>query len=366
LAFVLAPAQTHADGTIAVIGPTSGPRAALGAAIREAVAPSETRGFNVVFDDDACEAGKAVEAAHRAVAARAAVVIGHPCSSAAIAAAPIYAAAQIPFIATGARHGDLTDKRAGPMVFRLSGRDDRQGKDAATFLAQASGGRPIAILHDRTFAMSTIAGDAATALTGPAGQPPAHRVMQFPFVASELNYDALVEKVIAFAGSAENVGAVLFAGFPAEAIVVLKALRARGVTASFLGVDALATGELGAVATADMGNVRVLISAPRSTVDLTPSVRTHIAPSSIDLVQSTAVRIWTATAIGVWTSAAKANAANPGAALANISYDDEPLVGRITFDAKGDAVVPSYLVGAWRDGAWKPAAAPEADKIPLP
>jgi hypothetical protein len=58
-------------------------------------------------------------------------------------------------------------------------------------------------------------------------------------------------------------------------------------------------------------------------------------------------------------------AADPGAALAGIAVDD-PALGRITFDAKGDANIPSYLVSAWRDGAWKPAAAPEADKIPLP
>lgn len=332
----------RADGGIALAGPMSGPYATTGAAMREAAEARLAGTLLLSVEDDRCQAEQAAEAARRIVAEKPAIVIGHPCSSAAIAAAPIYAAAQIPFISTGARHGDLTDKRAGPLVFRLSGRDDRQGKDAAEFLARASGGRPIAILQDRTFAMSTIASEAAAALTGLPGQPPAHKVMQFPFVASELNYDTLVEKVIAFSGPPDNVGAVLFAGFPAEAIVVLKRLRARGVTAPFLGVDALATGELSAALPNKLEGAFVLVSS--------------------DQAYSTANR--TTAAIGLWHAANKASAANPGAALAGIAYDD-PALGRITFDAKGDAGIPSYLVSAWRDGAWRPVSAPGAE-IPLP
>lgn len=331
-----------ADGGIVLAGPMSGAYAATGIAMRHATATRLKELAPLIVTDDRCQADGAIEVARWVVAMKPSIVIGHPCSSAAIAAAPIYAAAQIPFVATGARYGDLTDKRAGPLVFRLSGRDDRQGADAAAFLAHASGGRPIAILHDRTFEMSTIAAEATAALTGPSGKPPLHKVMQFPFVASELNYDALVAKVTAFAEKPEAVGAVFFAGFPAEAIVVLKTLRARGVTAPFLGVDALATEELGAMVTATMDEVRVLVSTDQ---------------------QSAAV--WASAAVGVWQSATKANGANPGAAIANIAYED-PALGRITFDAKGDAVIPSYLVCAWRDGAWRPVAASEADKIPRP
>ncbi|MDO9381948.1 MAG: ABC transporter substrate-binding protein [Hyphomicrobiaceae bacterium] len=334
-------AEARADGEIVLAAPMTGAYASTGAAMREAAEGRLAGSLPLVIEDDRCEAQAAVEAARRIAAAKPAVVIGHPCSSAAIAAAPIYAAAQIPFIATGARHGDLTDKRAGPLVFRLAGRDDRQGKDAAAFLARASGGRPIAILHDRTFAMSTIAQDAATALTGPAGQPPEHKVMQFPYVASELNYDPLVEKVVAFSGGPNGLGAILFAGFPSEAIIVLKSLRARGVTAPFLGANAVATNEIGAALATRLGDVFVLLSAD----------------------DAKTVVLLTATACAMWQTAG--TAADPGVALAGIAFDD-PALGRITFDAKGDADVPSYLVSAWRDGAWKPAAAPEAEKIPLP
>ena len=335
--------EVRADGEIVLAAPMSGPYARTGAAMRDAAEARLAGSLPLAVADDRCDAQSALEAAHRIAAAKPALVIGHPCSSAAIAAAPVYAAAQIPFISTGARHADLTDKRAGPLVFRLAGRDDRQGKDAAAFLARASGGRPIAILHDRTFAMSTIAGDAATALTGPPGQAPLHKVMQFPYVASELNYDALVEKVVAFAGGPYGLGSILFAGFPSEAIIVLRSLRARGVSAPFLGVDAVATNEIGAALATKLGDVFVLLSA--------------------DDAQSVALR--TAAACAMWQTAGKKTAADPGAALAGLALNDSAL-GRITFDAKGDADIPSYSVSAWRDGAWKPAAAPGADKSNLP
>lgn len=329
----------RAEGGIAVAGPMKGAYAAIGAAIRGAIPGDAVQ----IVEDDGCQAEAAIAAAQRIASARPAVVIGHPCSSAAIAAAPIYAAAQIPFIATGARHGDLTDKRAGPLVFRLAGRDDRQGKTAAEFLARVSSAKPIAILHDRTFAMSTIAGDAAVALTGPAEAPPAPRVMQLPFVASELQYDALIAKVLAFAGAPHGLGAVLFAGYPAEAIVILRALRARGVTAPFLAVDANATRELGTNLGAATRDVFVLDGG--------------------DAASNVAAQ--TAAALRLWTAAVAREPANPGAALAAVDADD-PALGRITFDAKGDAVVPSYFICAWRDGAWKPVATPGAEQTPPP
>lgn len=376
--FVALAAVAKADAGIALVGPLSGPYATTGAAIRDAAAVHSPAAPVAIIEDDRCQADTAVDVAGRIVAAKRAVVIGHPCSSAAIAAAPIYAAAQIPFISTGARHGDLTDKRAGPLVFRLSGRDDRQGRDAAAFLARASGGRAIAILHDRTFLMSTIATEATAALTGPAGQPPLHKVMPFPFVASELNYDPLVVKVLAFAGSADQVGAVFFAGYPAEAVIVLKAMRAKGIDAPLLAVDVLANDDFGRFLQAQGPQLGIHIGSWRSRPAKEGTVREHPEPddgdgeygevrvlASADAFGPQATGMRTAAAIGIWQAANKENAANPAAALASIAYDD-PALGRITFDAKGDAVIPSYLVCAWRNGAWRPVAASEADKIPRP
>lgn len=326
----------HAEGGVVVAAPLTGAYAELGAAVRDGIADAGGTGAALQVSDDKCQAATAAELAKHLVEQKPAVVIGHPCSSAAIAAAPIYAAAQIPFISTGARHGTLTEQRAGPLVFRLAGRDDRQGAAAAEHLLRLAGGRPIAILHDRTFAMSSIAADASKAL--PAGTS----AMQFPFVASELDYDALAAKVVAFTTSPQNVGAILFAGFTSEALVILRTLRAKGVTAPFIAVEATATREFGAALGVEAEGVFVMTSAQAG------------AP---------AVRQLSAAAIRIWQAALTAAPDNPGAALQSLSLVD-PALGAITFDPKGDAVLPSYFLSAWKDGAW---ALPGRDEnIPIP
>ncbi len=337
-----------AEGEIAIVGPMTGQYAATGAAMRAAVAPSETRDDTVTFEDDACRADAAIATAHRLVAMKAAVVIGHPCSSAAIAAAPIYAAAGVPIISTGARHPDFTDKRAGPLVFRLAGRDDRQGAVAAEFLARLADGKPVAILHDRTFAMSTLAATAAAALAADAGRQAASTATrpatQFPFVASELNYDALAARVAAVAPG-DGIGAVLFAGYPSEAVVILKALRAHGVSAPFVGVDALATREFGQLLTSERGQVFVLASP--------------------DAVGPDAIAARTAAAIGLWRQARAARPHDPAAAI-TLSVESGGANERVAFDTKGDAPVPSYLVTTWRAGAWRPLPSQAEDRTPVP
>lgn len=321
----------------------SGQYAAIGTAMRAAVSPTEADA--VTFEDDSCQAETAVAVAQRIAAAKPYVVIGHPCSSAAIAAAPIYAAAGIPLVSTGARHPDLTDKRAGPLVFRLAGRDDRQGTAAAEFLAQAAGNRPIAILHDRTFAMSTLAAAAASALgatpaSSPSDPTPARgaQATQFPFVASEINYDALAARVAALAPDG-GVGAILFAGYPEEAIIVVRALRAHGISAPVLGADALATADFGRLLTQLEGAVYVLASSDASGA---PSIAAR-----------------TAAAVSNWRLARKANEDPAAVAMRSI---DVPAAGHIAFDTKGDAVMPSYVVSAWRAGAWQPVPSLAADR----
>ena len=47
-------------------------------------------------------------------------------------------------------HPQLTAKRAGPTIFRLAGRDDRQGVAAAHLIARDFKGQKVALVQDRT------------------------------------------------------------------------------------------------------------------------------------------------------------------------------------------------------------------------
>jgi hypothetical protein len=146
-------------------------------------------------------------------------------------------------------------------------------------------------------------------------------------------------------------------------------MRAKGIKAPFLAVDALANDDFGGILRPREIDPRLALEDPESG-DPKPNkgegelgeVRVLASPDAFG-PQATGAR--TAAAIGLWQAASTANAADPGAALATIVYDDAAL-GQITFDAKGDAGIPSYLVCAWRDGAWRPVAASEADNNPPP
>lgn len=199
-----------------------GPRAALSDALRSSIEPvvAGSAGRSTLrIETDGCTAAGGVEAARRLVAAGARLVVGHPCSNAALAAAKVYAAAGIPFVAAGVRHADLTDKRAGPLVFRLGGRDDHQIADTVTELAERIRGRRLAIVHDRTRYQRRLADGVARGLGTIASS-----IQTFPIVAGEKGYEPIVA---AFKVRPPDV--IYLALFATEARVISAALRRSGL-----------------------------------------------------------------------------------------------------------------------------------------
>jgi len=190
--------------TVIVAGPATGRLAAtLPAMVSGARKAAAGAPIEIIDADDGCDAARAAGAARVIAAGRPALVIGHPCPGAAIAAARVYADAGVLFIALGVRHPALTDQRAGPTIFRLAGREDRQGRAAAdALIALAPSGR-IAIVQDRT----AYARGLTAAITAALGErritPPA----VVPIVAGRRDYDAEVARL-----RASPPDAVFFAG----------------------------------------------------------------------------------------------------------------------------------------------------------
>jgi branched-chain amino acid transport system substrate-binding protein len=97
--------------------------------------------------DDYCDPEQAVAAARKLVEAQVDAVIGHLCSGAAIPASRIYEDAGILFFGSSATNPKLTDQ-GFRTVFRIAGRDTRQGVMAADYLAKRWSDHNIAIVHD--------------------------------------------------------------------------------------------------------------------------------------------------------------------------------------------------------------------------
>ena len=237
-AALLMAGAAHAEIVIGVAVPSDGPKAELAKVIREAAVRAaaipvlgDGEAIRLEIADDECSAEGGAVAAAKFVAAKVALVIGHPCANAAVAAAKIYARAGMVLVAIGPRHPELTAKRAGPTIFRLGGRDDRQAADTVAVYVPILLGERVAVVHDRTAYAKGLA-EAVAAGFRAHGVPD---VVIEPIVAGERDYDGLVGKL-----KVSSVKAVYFAGFPTEAALIFDGLERSGVVARFMGCDALA------------------------------------------------------------------------------------------------------------------------------
>jgi branched-chain amino acid transport system substrate-binding protein len=328
-------AAAHAaDVVIGVSVPLSGPKRALGEGIRQALerdasALNAAGGIlgspvRLAIADDGCQPALAEAAARSLLAEAPAVVIGHPCSGAALAAARLYVSHGAVFIATGARHPALTAPASPPgpqVVFRLAGRDDRQGQAGAQWLLESAPGKRIAIIHDRTAYARDIAEDAGRALK-------ASGIAELPvltLVAGKAAYPDVLAKLKTL-----NTEAVLFAGYPNEAAIIVGGARREGLGLAFLGSDSLATPEFAQRIGEDRGT-RVLMR-------LEPG---NISDEGVGGPMAKRAEA----ALELWAQAVRAAGTfEPTAVAATLRGGDFETrsMGRVSFDARGDSREPSY------------------------
>ena len=103
----------------------------------------------LIVGDDACDPDQAVALAGKLISDGAVFVAGHFCSHSSIPASKVYEEAEILMIAPSSVNSKLTDE-GGPNVFRVCGRDDRQGAMVGDYLAEHWADKEIAILDDGT------------------------------------------------------------------------------------------------------------------------------------------------------------------------------------------------------------------------
>lgn len=347
-AIFLAFAATLATGSLAKaeirIGlavPLSGPMASVGLAMQRALesAVMETNAaggvlgapLTLTVEDDGCARATAEGAATSLIREKPVLVIGHPCSSAASATAALYGNADVLFVAVGPRHPDVTRPKAplAVSVLRLAGRDDRQGDVAARWLLAQAPGRRVAIVHDRTAYARGIAEGAVSTLKT-AGVAP---VAVVPIVANKHDYSDAVAQL-----QASDAEAVLFAGYPEEAAIVVAELDRAGLDIPLLGSDALATPEFAEVAGKSKRRIEVLLPrGPTTRDDADGYARGARA----------ALEAWTAAA----RRAGSVDARTLSGALRGSAFATRAL-GDIRFDLNGDLDAPAFQTASPRAGRW--------------
>lgn len=349
----LMPAVARADVTIAFAGPITGGAASFGDQMKFGAelavkALNDAGGVlgqkvRLVLGDDACDPKQGVTAARDLVARNVVFVAGHFCSSASIAAAPVYAEAGIPMISPASTQPNLTEQGLSN-VFRVCGRDDQQGTVAAAHMLRHFAGKKIALIHDKRSYARGLVESVAKALKQ-AGQPPA---VVDSINHGEKDYAALVAKL-------KNLGidVVYLPVYQTEAALIVRQADEHGYRPVFMGGDALLAEEFPAIAGKSADGVLMTFTPDPTRL-----------PAAAPLVEEyrkagrnpEGWALYTYAAIQTWAQAATAAGSTSGPkvekALRQGRFDT--VLGTVEFDAHGDVKAPQYVVYRWMGGKYAP------------
>jgi branched-chain amino acid transport system substrate-binding protein len=350
---VMEAASADAEILIGMAGALTGPNAYQGEqqqqGVEMAIADLNAKGgvlgqrLRLISVDDACDGGQAIAAAHKLVAEKVSFVVGHQCSGASIPASGIYERAGIIQMTPASTTPRLTEE-GRPNVFRICGRDDQQGAIAGDYLATRWKDARVALIHD-----GSVYGTGLTHETQQ--QLKKHGVSEalYDELRPGLNdYSPLVAKL-----QAMRIEVVYFAGYYREAALLIRNAREQGYKVQLVSGDGLAseafvqvTGEAGE------GTVFTSFRDPRRSPIAAEVVERFrhqgFEPEGYTLYSYGAVQAWAQAALKAGTTESKAviNALRSG--------EFETILGKISFDAKGDVKQPGFEWFIWRSNRYVP------------
>ena len=343
----------RADVVVAVAGPITGQYASFfdqmkqgaqgAAAIINAAGGINGQKLVLDLEDDACDPKQAVAAANKIVSQSDAAVIGHFCSSSSIPASEVYSEAGIPQISPGSTNPTFTE-RGLPDVFRTCGRDDQQSGIAAQAIIERKLGTKIAVIDDKSTYGKGLADGVRAALKAK-GLP---EIVDDTVTQGDKDFSTLISKL-----KAANVDMIFYGGYFAEAGLLVRQAHEQGLTAHFMGGDGIAASEFASIAgPASNGVYMTFYPDPRNNPGAAAIVKSfrdnHYEPEGYTLYTYAAL---TAYADAV-KRAGSTDGAKVSAELHKGTYDT--VLGKISFDKKGDPNAEPFTVYVWKDGKYLP------------
>ena len=334
LAVLWAPAA-EAEIRIAVAGDMTGANAWFGEqylrgtelAVEDLNAKGGVLGQSVelIVGDDACDPDQAVALARKLISDGVVFVAGHFCSHASIPASKVYEDADVLMIAPSSVNSRLTDE-GGPNVFRVCGRDDRQGAKVADYLAKHWAGQEIAILDDGTVWGAGVA-DAVRRGLQERGVTVA---MDETYALGDLDYSALVSNM-----HAAGVDVVFVGGYHQETGLIFRQARARGYDLRLIASSAAATADFPIIAGPELDGTLMVAAAD---MRQSPQAADVVARFHAQGYEPQGYTLNAYAVVQVWAQAvATAGSLELDAVIeAMHSRQFDTVLGRIGFDEKGD------------------------------
>ena len=182
----------------------------------------------IVSQDDQCKPELATNAATKLLSDKIKIVLGHICSGATKAALPIYLDSKMVVMSPSATNPPLTQSGEYPNFFRTIAPDDAQASLEVNF-AKSLGLKKIAVIHDKgdygkgfaTFSKQFVEAE------------PGMEVVLFEGVTpGAVDYSAVVQKI-----KSSGADGVIFGGYHPEASKIISGMRKKGLEIPFLSDD---------------------------------------------------------------------------------------------------------------------------------
>ena len=342
----------HADILIGAAGPVTGPLASLGehmlAGAKQAVEDLNAKGgvlgekLVLSIGDDQCDPKQAVAVANKLVTQGVAMVAGHVCSDATIAASKVYQEEDVIMITPTATSPKLTDE-GGASIFRVAGRDDQQGAVLGEYLAQKFAGKRVAFIHDKTAYGKGLA-EATRDSARRGGLEP---VLFEAYSAGEKDYTALVSRL-----KEAGIQVLFIGGYHGEAGLILRQMRDQGLEAQIIGGDTLVLDEYWAI-TGQAGEGTLFSFAPD--VRKNPKAVSLVEQFRASGVEPSGYHLYTYAAIEAWAQAAEQAGSTSSKAVIDALRENpmETVIGTFRFNQNGDVDLPPYAIYHWSDGRFE-------------
>ncbi len=293
----------------------------------------------IILYDDSCDQSIAGAVAQEIVENPPAVVIGHSCSSATIAAAPIYAEHNVLQITPASTNPKVTEM-GFTTIFRMIGRDDVQGELAAERIAKKHARKRVGVLYFPGEYSAGLSRVAIAALAERGITPVAVVEGQ----ASGASFTNEIEMLVS-----SGVEVLYLVGGALDSGIFMRQARQMDAAFEVVSSDTLVS-EVFAKTAGDAAD-GAPFTFPLEAVQLTSAaqaVETIKAmghdPAGYTLLAYAAAQVWVA---GV----ERAQSFETGKVAAAIRQEPiQTVLGKVSFDAKGDIITP-YAPFAWY--AWK-------------
>lgn len=344
-----------ADIHIAMAFPLSGAVAALGEEIRSGAnialddinAKGGVLGQKLVLDyvDDACNATQATSVANKIVSNLPVAVLGHLCSAATLAAAPIYGEAGLPEI-TISSNAQITENNYRHL-FRLMGRDDNQAPELAAYVVKSmkSPTDKVAVLDDKGSWGVGFASAAETTFKSISSRK-IDIAVRDSITQGQTDFSSLITRL-----KESKVTHVVLGLYHMEAGLLVRQARQQGFTGAFFGGDPIQTPEFWKIAGGAAEGVMQTGPFEPSGTDkgkaLVAALSKAKQPVGIYTFYAYAALETIADAIR------QAGAVKSDAIIKTLSSGKfDTLLGPVSFDAKGDLRNFKYQIFAWHNGEY--------------